>query len=65
MLATMKTTRMKPRQLMLYVKQSAHFTSKTDVTTVANNMRKTMTSVLPEIHLIITVINKDTSKNSA
>ena len=65
MLATMKSTRKKPRQLTLYIYHLAHFTSKTDITIVVNSMRKTVMSVQPEIQFVITVINKRTSKKSA
>ena len=47
--ATMKSTRKKARQLTLYINHVAYFTSKTDVTTVVNSTRKTMTSAKPEI----------------
>ena len=56
MLATMKSTRKKPRQLTLYVNNLAHFTSKKDVTTFTN--------ARPEIQFFfISVINKDNLKS--
>ena len=65
MIATMKSTKMKPRQLMLYVNHLAHFASKTDISTIANSMKKNMTSTEAEIQFVTTVINKDTSIKSA
>ena len=48
MLATVKSTRKKPRQLILYINHLAHSTSRTDVTTVENSRSKTMTSAQKE-----------------